>query len=246
MSETGPSVIEKGKIKLLPLFRLPTGENLLSDLYHRTSAVLEVLGFPSPRRHKAFFERQCKEVEEERNTDHFNALLLGAMSPSSILDVLEIIKTSKVKNPSLTVIDISRAPLTAAKADLEKVASKMEINLNLVQGDLRALSFPEDYFDIVVGDQVYNNISTKDWVSATSHVMNFVAPGGRFVNVIATFREKVPFLGNWAKGLVEEQKGIFPDNTRVEKLTRLLNIHTLLAGGYYGQTAITITKPVAR
>ena len=210
------------------------------------SAIAEVIGYPSPRRHKAFFENQLREVAKTTTSNQFNVLLLGAMSPSSILDVLEIIKSSKLENSSLTVIDISRAPLKAAKIDLEKLAIKMGIRLNLVQGDLRTLSFQENYFNTVIGDQVYNFLSTKECVPATRNIMNFIIPGGRFVNVIATFREKVPFFGSWDKRLVDNQAGIFPDYTQVEKLRRPLNLQTLLAGPLFGQTAITIDKPIAR
>lgn len=238
-----PSLFERTRIKLLPLLRLPTGENPLADLYHRMSAIAEVIGYPSPRRHKEFFERQLREAEQKTETGQFNVLLLGAMSPSSILDVLEIVKSSEVKSPSLTVIDISRAPLAAAKTDLEKLASKMGIRLNLVQGDLRALSFQQNYFNVVLADQVYNFLPTKDCVPATRDILNFVAPGGRFVNVIATFREKVPLFGGWDKRMVEDQRRIGSDNCKVEKLPRPLNFQTLIAGPFIGQTAITINKP---
>lgn len=40
--------IEKAKVKLLPLFARYTGENILSDFYHRTAGILELIGYPSP------------------------------------------------------------------------------------------------------------------------------------------------------------------------------------------------------
>jgi len=247
------SRLDRLKLRVAPIIHnecSPSGNRLLRFLrksYHRFSGVLEYIGYPSPRRHKEYYLQQLKETvqatkepkaEKDQET---KILMLGAMSPSSIADMIEIVSAAGINNPSLTVIDICRTPLSAGQDRLRKIAEERNVKLNLIQSNAKELPFADESFSAVFADQVYNFLEPNQWNQITQDIMNLIEPNGRFINVIATYKKALPFFGKKAKKYIDSLIEQFPEAKR-----KILSVFQLSYMGITGiinnQTGLSIPK----
>lgn len=243
------TVPERVKLWIAPIFNnecSPSGKTIidvLHKIYHSASGILEVIGYPSPRRHESYFiDRFNSYIENHPENENVKILMLGAMSPSSIADIIVMATNSRLKKPELTVIDICRTPLGSGKKTLTKVAERLGIKLNLVQANINSLPFKEESYDVIIGDQILNFIDATDWPNLLDNLLKLVKPGGKLMNVIATYKRSLPYYGKRSEGYLQNLENRYPDHQR-EILSTFQLSYVGITGLINNQTAFDINKP---
>ncbi|MBN1184542.1 MAG: class I SAM-dependent methyltransferase [Bacteroidales bacterium] len=78
----------------------------------------------------------------------------------------------------ITLIDLSLPMLERAKERLEKTCVS---EINLMQGDIRELELPENYYDIVMAAAVFHHLRSEDeWVDVFKKIYKSMKAGGSF------------------------------------------------------------------
>lgn len=85
---------------------------------------------------------------------------------------------SRLPDLKMTMIDLSRPMLDRA---CERVQSISRYPVSLIQGDMRAVDFGTDRFDILMAGATLHHLRTDDeWRSVMQHIFSSLKPGGSF------------------------------------------------------------------
>lgn len=83
---------------------------------------------------------------------------------------------SKIPNLNCTLVDLSNPMLTKA---FERVSEHTNGNVEILQGDIREVSLPENHFDILLAGAVLHHLrDDKDWETMFEKLFKLLKPGG--------------------------------------------------------------------
>ena len=100
-----------------------------------------------------------------------NILDLGCGAGNYTLKML-----SKLPNLNCTLIDLSKPMLDRA---FQRVSKETTNNVEILQGDIRAIELPENHFDIILAGAVLHHLrDEKDWEFVFTKLYNILNNGG--------------------------------------------------------------------
>jgi tRNA (cmo5U34)-methyltransferase len=83
---------------------------------------------------------------------------------------------SKIKTLRCTLVDLSKPMLDKA---LERISVESSLAVDMIQGDIREISLPEDHFDIILAGAVLHHLrDDADWESVFNKLFRILKPGG--------------------------------------------------------------------
>lgn len=83
---------------------------------------------------------------------------------------------SKIKTLRCTLVDLSKPMLDKA---MERISRETSLPVNMIQGDIREISLPENHFDIILAGAVLHHLrEDADWVSVFNKLFRILKPGG--------------------------------------------------------------------
>jgi SAM-dependent methyltransferase len=149
------------------LFNYPTGR-----------AGLETLGY-SPKILNSLPDEICNSYCGVGNPFSLGAIKEG----DAVLDIgcgagIDLIFAAKIVGPSGRVVGVEMVTemLDRGKRNIKTMGLE---NVTFVEGSAEKLDFPDDSFDVVISNGVFNLIPNKE--SALSEVFRLLKPGGRFM-----------------------------------------------------------------
>ena len=113
-----------------------------------------------------------------------NPFSLGAIKEGdAVLDIgcgvgIDLIFAAKMVGPSGRVVGVEMVPemLDRGKRNIKTVGLK---NVTFVEGSAEKLNLPDESFDVVISNGVFNLIPNKE--GAVAEVFRLLKPGGRFM-----------------------------------------------------------------
>ena len=130
------------------------------------------------------------------------------------------------------VLDFSAASLDVLHTNLGE-----HENLELVQGDVRRLPFPDESFDCVLCANTINCLTPDMQPQAAAELMRVLKPGGRFV-VSAHHYSRFKQRRHWVKDVCPGQPGIdYVYRFTREELAELFPHAAFRAAGFYALPA---------
>ena len=83
---------------------------------------------------------------------------------------------SKLPHLNCTLVDLSLPMLDKA---LERVAPQTNLSVEIIQGDIREVSLPENHFDIILAGAVLHHLrEDEDWETTFRKLFALLKPGG--------------------------------------------------------------------
>lgn len=136
------------------------------------------------------------------------------------------IVTQMIGPCDLHALDYSEASLAVLRGKLPTVQTR--------QGDIRALPYPDVYFDFVLCANTLQHFNRNDQATAISELLRVLKPGGRFSFSMHHFSREKARLG-WIKEGKPGQPGIdYIYRYSVEEVRSLLPGARIAACGFYG------------
>ncbi|WP_246581541.1 class I SAM-dependent methyltransferase [Echinicola shivajiensis] len=83
---------------------------------------------------------------------------------------------TKIGNLNCTMVDLSKPMLDKA---FERVSQKTNNNVTILQGDIREVALPENYYDIILAGAVLHHLrDDKDWETTFNKLFKLLKPDG--------------------------------------------------------------------
>uniref|UniRef100_UPI0032175037 class I SAM-dependent methyltransferase n=1 Tax=uncultured Draconibacterium sp. TaxID=1573823 RepID=UPI0032175037 len=83
---------------------------------------------------------------------------------------------TRIPNLNCTLIDLSKPMLDKA---FERVSKKTNNEVSILQGDIREIELPENYYDIILAGAVLHHLrDDKDWKTTFKKLFKLLKPGG--------------------------------------------------------------------